>query len=84
MNATLACNGMLGEIAVDFVFLDETQLESLCTDSCFDDLEKVRLSIQSACTASTDIIVESNLAYPATYVLDHFIYTFNSTCRKDA
>ncbi|KAL1640089.1 hypothetical protein SLS58_007356, partial [Diplodia intermedia] len=84
MNATLACNDMLGAVAVDFVFLDQTQLESLCTDSCFDDLEKTRLSIQSACTASTDIIVEGNLAYPATYVLDHFIYTFNSTCRKDA
>lgn len=84
MNATLACDDALGSVSLNFVWLDEIRLQSVCANTCFDDLEKARLSIQSACTASTDVIVEGNRAYPATYVLDNLIYTFNVTCRKDA
>ena len=44
--------------------LDEEGTEALCIESCFSSLESARSSIVGACTASSDLIVEDEVAYP--------------------
>ncbi|MCJ1245494.1 hypothetical protein MMC30_002698 [Trapelia coarctata] len=60
------------------------QLNALCVDSCYSSLLSTRGTIQQGCTASTDIIVYDDIAYPATYVVDNFIFTYDVSCRKDS
>ena len=84
LNAQLSCDDVLAAIAWDADYLQQKQLDNLCSVSCSTSLETARSSIVSACTGSSDVIVDGGLAYPATFVLDHLINAYQTTCRKDA
>lgn len=84
LNPQLSCDDVLGEIAWESKYLSATQLNNLCSSACVDSLRSARSSIEGVCTGPNDIIVDSGLAYPATFVLDHLINAWQTTCRKDA
>ncbi|KAF2460035.1 hypothetical protein BDY21DRAFT_419731 [Lineolata rhizophorae] len=84
VNPSLECDDVLGSMSIDLVYLDDDDLEALCTTTCEQSLLDAQASIQSACAADTDVIVDLGVAYPASYVLDHFIYAYRSTCRTDS
>ena len=52
--------------------MDLNQVGALCSGSCATDLQSARTKIAAACAASTDVIVYSNIAYPATFIVDQY------------
>jgi hypothetical protein len=39
--------------------------------------------IAKACTLDTDVIVYDNIAYPATFIVDQYLFTNKVSCLKD-
>jgi hypothetical protein len=37
----------------------------------------------AACSETTDVIVVEDVAYPATFIADKYMLTFDMSCRKD-
>ncbi|KAF2495511.1 hypothetical protein BU16DRAFT_618299 [Lophium mytilinum] len=64
--------------------LNPQDLASLCTATCLDSLHDTLLSIRGSCTNSTDIIVIDQVTYPATYLVDRFLYTYSLACKRDS
>jgi hypothetical protein len=64
-------------------YLTADQLSALCVDGCKTSLVNVRTTVQEACTAAGDVIADSGIAYLATSVIDHFIYTDSISCLID-
>jgi hypothetical protein len=60
------------------------QIEDVCVDDCYSSLEAARSVIAAACTLDTDIIVVENVAYPATFIVDNYLFTYELSCRKDS
>ncbi|KAH7346290.1 hypothetical protein BKA65DRAFT_274098 [Rhexocercosporidium sp. MPI-PUGE-AT-0058] len=83
LNPQLSCDDVLAEIAWESRYLQTKQLSSLCVETCVASMRSARSNIVGACTGTNDVIVESGLAYPATFVLDHLINAWQTTCRKD-
>ncbi|KAG6039143.1 hypothetical protein E4U41_003159 [Claviceps citrina] len=63
--------------------LPSEQLTTLCESSCQKDLQSLRTSISGACRASSDVMVPSKVAYPATFLVDRFLYAASLSCLKD-
>ncbi|KAG6235034.1 hypothetical protein E4U25_005314 [Claviceps purpurea] len=63
--------------------LPSEQLTVLCESSCKRDLESLRTSILRACTASYDVMVPAKVAYPATFIVDRFLYAVDLSCLKE-
>ncbi|KAK1752213.1 carbohydrate-binding module family 50 protein [Echria macrotheca] len=85
LNTTVPnCPSFLIRVSVDNPRLDEEQLEDLCTTSCRTDLTTVRGTIASACNPTTDVIQLDGVVYPATFVADRFLFTYDLSCRKDS
>ena len=63
--------------------LDADQVGALCSGTCTAELLSARRQIASACTASTDVIVWSNIVYPATFIVDEYLFTSQVSCFKD-
>ncbi|UNI22107.1 hypothetical protein JDV02_008028 [Purpureocillium takamizusanense] len=63
--------------------LPSEQLTILCESSCRRDLGNLRTSILGACTASSDVMVPNKFAYPATFLVDRFLYAASLSCLKD-
>ncbi|UKZ93577.1 uncharacterized protein TrAFT101_008487 [Trichoderma asperellum] len=63
--------------------LPSEQLTMLCESSCQNDLRSLRTSILKACTASSDVMVPNKFAYPATFLVDRFLYAASLSCLKD-
>ncbi|KAF3898088.1 Carbohydrate-binding module family 50 protein [Trichophyton interdigitale] len=62
--------------------LSEERIGILCETSCFADLKKLRTSIQAAC--ANDVMVPPwNIAYPATFMVDRYLYAISLSCLKD-
>jgi hypothetical protein len=80
-NSTIACYDILPGIADQGVFPETDDLYALCTTSCLQSLETFRSSQVSACR--DDQLFLNGATYPALYVIDSFIYTYNYTCRTD-
>lgn len=68
-------------MALDIMSGDE--LEAVCVESCRDSLVKLRSSIQSACDPSKDLMVKDGVAFPATFMVDRYIYSYDASCYKD-
>lgn len=79
----LSCDDVLAGISLSFVYLTDERLVKLCTETCAASLNSAQKNIVNACKASSDFISDGETRYPATYVLDRFIWSFNATCRKD-
>lgn len=63
--------------------LPNEQLSTLCESSCQTDLQSLRSSIISSCTATSDVMVPDKIAYPATFLVDRFLYAASLSCMKD-
>lgn len=63
--------------------LPSEQLTILCESSCQSDLRSLIDSIVSSCTESTDVMVPHNVAYPATFLVDRYLYAASLSCMKD-
>ncbi|KAL4943095.1 hypothetical protein BDV06DRAFT_234966 [Aspergillus oleicola] len=64
LNITVTCPPFLSPASASGEILDSDLVTELCVDSCYTSLENARDTIQDACTASTDVIVHNNIAYP--------------------
>ncbi|KAL2811774.1 hypothetical protein BJX63DRAFT_433124 [Aspergillus granulosus] len=60
------------------------QVNKTCTDECYLSLEGARTVIAAACAAETDVIVVENVTYPATIIVDNYLFTYRLSCRKDS
>ncbi|KAI7559619.1 hypothetical protein KC343_g10058, partial [Hortaea werneckii] len=83
LNTTVDCPAFLQRVSVNNAILDLDQVQALCTGSCVTDLQSARSDIASACTADTDVIVYDNVAYPATFIADHYLFTTEVSCLRD-
>ncbi|KAH7303663.1 hypothetical protein B0I35DRAFT_485026 [Stachybotrys elegans] len=63
--------------------LNIDQLDDLCVGRCRSDLVSVRNGILEACDASRDTLEVNNIAYPATYIVDSYLFTYDTSCYKD-
>ncbi|KAL4739523.1 hypothetical protein BDV11DRAFT_169938 [Aspergillus similis] len=84
LNTTVSCPPFLNPVSASGEILDSDLVTELCVDSCYTSLDDARDTIQEACTASTDVIVHNNIAYPATFIVDNYLHTYNVSCRKDS
>ncbi|KAK3946802.1 hypothetical protein QBC32DRAFT_248799 [Pseudoneurospora amorphoporcata] len=85
LNTTVAaCPAFLASVSVDNPRLNTDQLSALCTTACRTGLTSVRSTIAAACKAAADTIeLPDGVVYPATLVVDRFLYTYDLSCRKD-
>ncbi|PYI36203.1 hypothetical protein BP00DRAFT_386649 [Aspergillus indologenus CBS 114.80] len=84
LNTTVHCPALLADASIDNYYLTEDQLSALCVDDCKASLNAVRATIQQACTADSDVIVDAGIAYPASWIIDNFIYTHQISCLTDS
>ncbi|KAG5951736.1 hypothetical protein E4U53_002385 [Claviceps sorghi] len=63
--------------------LPREQLAVLCESSCRNDLQSLRTSILRTCTAPSDVMVPNKVAYPATFLVDRFLYAASLSCLKE-
>ncbi|RMX79389.1 hypothetical protein D0869_08345 [Hortaea werneckii] len=83
LNTTVDCPAFLQKVSVKNAILDLDQVQALCTGSCVTDLQSARSDIASACTADTDVIVYDDVAYPATFIADQYLFTTEVSCLQD-
>ena len=84
LNTSVSCPIFLSQVSASGETLDTDEVTALCNDTCYSSLENARDTIKDSCTASTDVIVYNNQAYPATFIVDNFIYSYNLSCKKDS
>lgn len=64
--------------------LNAQNLTALCTPNCLSSLNSAKTAIQSACTLPGDVMSPDYGSYPATFLVDLFIYTYGMNCHRDA
>ncbi|KAL4958979.1 uncharacterized protein BDV14DRAFT_194147 [Aspergillus stella-maris] len=84
LNTTVTCPPFLSPVSASGEILDFDLVTELCVNACLTSLKDARDTIQDACTADTDVIVHNNIAYPATFIVDNYLNTYNVSCRKDS
>ncbi|KAL4883820.1 hypothetical protein BJY04DRAFT_216155 [Aspergillus karnatakaensis] len=62
--------------------LGEDEVNELCKGDCYTSLRNARANIEVACTLDTDVIVFEEVAYPATFITDHYLLTYDVSCQK--
>ncbi|KAG9668275.1 hypothetical protein KCU99_g6485, partial [Aureobasidium melanogenum] len=83
LNTSVSCPSGLIDLSVSGSAIDSDGVTALCTDTCKSSLQSARFVIAGACSA-TDIVVIDSTAYPATFFVDTYIFTYNLACRKDS
>ncbi|OTB16721.1 carbohydrate-binding module family 50 protein [Daldinia sp. EC12] len=84
LNTTVSkCPGFLVSVSIDNPRLNPEQLSSLCTSDCRTSLTNARKTIASGCNQKSDTLTLDGVVWPATYVIDRFLYTRDISCRKD-
>ena len=78
---TINCSPMLPRIAWEGYFPTEADLRFMCKSTCLQSLGSFRSKQLAAC--KSDVEVVAGETWPATYNVDYFIFTYNSTCRTD-
>ncbi|KAK4221944.1 hypothetical protein QBC38DRAFT_460911 [Podospora fimiseda] len=78
---SLAFSTSFDEPSIDI--LDPVTLGNICVPECRDNLQSLRTKIISTCNQQTNVIVYGKTAYPATFILDHYIYTYDVSCYAD-
>ncbi|KAI5363488.1 hypothetical protein Slin15195_G091370 [Septoria linicola] len=84
LESIIACPEMLGGFARLSEVLTPEQLAETCTPECAESLQTAKSEIEAKCKAASDVIVEDDIAYPATYWVDKYIYEHSKSCLKDA
>ena len=83
LNLTINCPAFLADVAIYNDLLSPAQLQALCNNDCSSSLERLQQDIERECNTESDVITSDGVTYPATWVVDHFLLTFNLSCQKD-
>ncbi|KAK3693487.1 hypothetical protein B0T22DRAFT_41380 [Podospora appendiculata] len=87
LNTTVACSDHLREKTVwdgsGIPVSRERYLTETCQDTCRESLVELRTKIQSACDGETEFIHHNGMAYPATYMVDRYLFTFEVMCYRN-
>ncbi|KAF5523039.1 hypothetical protein CGCA056_v005228 [Colletotrichum aenigma] len=62
--------------------LDADGIDAICTANCKESLIDLRTKIQSDCDPVTDVLDHDLALYPATYIVDRYIYVYEISCYK--
>ncbi|KAF9879529.1 LysM domain-containing protein [Colletotrichum karsti] len=87
LNTTLECSGRLASHAnfeshrVDV--LDADGIATICTAECRQSMEDLRSRIESDCDPKNDLLDHGLTLFPATHILDRYIYTYEISCYTD-
>ncbi|KAF9874971.1 LysM domain-containing protein [Colletotrichum karsti] len=85
LNTTVAkCPGFLITASLDNGRLQPEELSDLCTTACRSGLNNVRQTIATACNSAKDVMEFRGMVWPATVLIDRFIYKYNVSCRTDS
>ncbi|XDG02515.1 hypothetical protein ABKA04_002130 [Annulohypoxylon sp. FPYF3050] len=84
LNTTVDCPAFLTKASEQNSILNSDQVSALCSGSCAADLQSARTKIAAACTANTDVITYSNIVYPATFIVDQYLFTSQVSCYQDS
>ncbi|KAJ2891068.1 uncharacterized protein MKZ38_000949 [Zalerion maritima] len=85
VNTTIRCPQILvphSETIPLVNFLDQNSFTELCTPPCEYDLRVLRGDISASCSKNDTMTYQRN-EYPATYMVDRFLYVYNITCYRD-
>ncbi|KAK3327087.1 hypothetical protein B0T19DRAFT_152062 [Cercophora scortea] len=86
LNTTVACSYRLSKHTMwdttSVGYLDTAGLAEVCLDSCRNSLVDLRSAIQLACDNTTDTITHTNVKYPATYLVDTYLYFYDVSCYR--
>ena len=80
LQATLACDPTLQHASN--IYFDANYSSIICTSACFNSLASYRASVSAACSGTT--IEGEDIVYPSTIVADMLLFSYNTTCLKDA
>ncbi|KAI7658839.1 hypothetical protein KC318_g10996, partial [Hortaea werneckii] len=80
----MSCPAYLSPLSVNGAILNGNQTETLCVPSCRSSLSNAREKIAAACTGRGENITFNDIAYPATFVVDNYIFTYDVSCIKDS
>ncbi|CDM37952.1 hypothetical protein DTO013E5_10197 [Penicillium roqueforti] len=83
LSTNVSCPAFLPVVSPDNSLLDGDQVDELCVDTCYSSLKSARATIKAACSETTDVIVVEDVAYPATFIADKYMLTYDISCRKD-
>ncbi|KAI8169271.1 hypothetical protein K4K49_006502 [Colletotrichum sp. SAR 10_70] len=87
LNATVECSDRLAKhVAWDASsvdLLDQDGLANVCEATCRQSLVDLRTKVLDSCDASADTIQYSYLSFPATYIVDRYLYFYDVSCYKD-
>ncbi|KAL4958709.1 LysM peptidoglycan-binding domain-containing protein [Aspergillus stella-maris] len=79
LNTTVSsCPGWLrrhaGYTEASLELVPQEALQVLCETSCLGDLTALKSQVNNACNGSSDVLVPSKIAYPATFIVDRWLY----------
>ncbi|KAK3335311.1 hypothetical protein B0T19DRAFT_4534 [Cercophora scortea] len=87
LNTTVACSEHLRDKTFwdrsDVPVSRERYLTETCHDACRDSLIDLRAKIQRACDGEREFIHHNGMAYPATYMVDRYLYAFDVMCYRN-
>lgn len=83
LNGTVACLSSLGDYGNSTQPILPSELEAFCTRECDESLSTIRSGVETSCNGASDSVEEAGELRPATWIIDQFIYTFNTTCVRD-
>ncbi|KAL0933646.1 LysM domain-containing protein [Colletotrichum truncatum] len=87
LNTTVDCSGRLGwhvrSESPRINILDADGIDAICTEGCKQSLMNLRSKIQNDCDAVEDVLDHNLFLYPATYILDRYIYAYDMSCYKN-
>ncbi|KAK3177856.1 hypothetical protein K4F52_009408 [Lecanicillium sp. MT-2017a] len=85
LNTTVTnCPAYLAWAAEEMPRLVPSALDALCTTACKSSLTSVRGDIASGCGGDSDVMEVDSVVYPATFVIDHYLYAYDVICAKDS
>lgn len=68
--------------APDGELLDLVSLARVCVPKCRDELQSVRNKVISTSNGQTLVRYEEFI-YPAVFIIDHYLYQYDASCRVD-
>ncbi|KAJ5958935.1 uncharacterized protein N7479_006085, partial [Penicillium vulpinum] len=80
----VTCSPTLGLISESNEVMTSDDVAVVCVDGCYASLESARTVIAAACTLDTDVIVTDSVAYPATFIVDNYLFAYQVSCRTDS
>ncbi|KAJ5436947.1 hypothetical protein N7445_007832 [Penicillium cf. griseofulvum] len=79
----VTCSPTLGVVSESNEVMTLDEVAVVCVDGCYASLESARTVIAAACKLDTDVIVTGDVAYPATFIMDNYLFTYQVSCRTD-